>query len=96
MYDLSEKLKNEIIYFGKKNNIDKIVLFGSRARGDNSRTSDVDLAIWGGDANNFFIDVDEKTQTLLQFDVVDMNSNISDALKTEIERDGVILYEKIW
>ena len=95
MYDLSEKLKNEIIYFGKKNNIDKIVLFGSRARGDNSRTSDVDLAIWGGDANNFFIDVDEKTQTLLQFDVVDMNSNISDALKTEIERDGVILYEKI-
>ena len=95
MYDLSEKLKNEIIYFGKRNNIDKIVLFGSRARGDNSRTSDVDLAIWGGDANNFFIDVDEKTQTLLQFDVVDMNSNISDALKTEIERDGVILYEKI-
>ncbi len=95
MYDLSEKLKNEIIYFGKRNNIDKIVLFGSRARGDNSRTSDVDLAIWGGDVNNFFIDVDEKTQTLLQFDVVDMNSNISDALKTEIERDGVILYEKI-
>ena len=93
--DLSEKLKNEIISYGKSNDIDKIVLFGSRARGDNTKTSDVDLAVWGGDIDNFYNDIDEKASTLLKFDVVDMQGNISDELRAEIESDGVVLYEKI-
>ncbi len=93
--DLSEKLKNEIISFARSNGVDKIVLFGSRARGDNTRTSDIDLAVWGGDIDSFYSDIDEKTNTLLMFDVVDMNSSISNELREEIERDGVVLYEKI-
>lgn len=35
--------------------------FGSRARGDFKRTSDIDLAVSGGDFCRFALDVDEET-----------------------------------
>ena len=86
---------NDIIKIAKKNNIEKIILFGSRARGTHSERSDIDLAVKGGDAFNFYYDVEEEAYTLLMFDVVDLNKPISEELKKEIERDGVIIYEKI-
>ena len=38
-----------------------IILFGTRARGDFKRTSDIDLAVSGGDFCRFALDVDEET-----------------------------------
>jgi hypothetical protein len=29
------------------------------------------------------------------FDIVDLNADVSDELKIEIDRDGVIIYEKV-
>lgn len=43
----------EIRNFARKNGIKKVVLFGSRARGDYWRASDIDLAVWGGDIQTF-------------------------------------------
>ncbi len=94
-YDLDKRTEEDIIKVAKKNGIKKIILFGSRARGDNSERSDIDLAVWGGNASSFYYDVEEEAWTLLTFDVVDMDKDISKELQTEIERDGVIIYEEV-
>ena len=36
----------------------------------------------------------ENIHSLLMFDVVQADASISDELKKEIEKDGVVLYEK--
>ncbi len=92
---LSEKLQREIIFFAKKNNIDKLVLFGSRARGDFSPRSDIDLAVWGGNGASFVTDIDEETNTLLMFDVVDFKYSVQIELKDSILKEGFLLYEKV-
>lgn len=94
-YDLDKRVEADIIKIAKKNAIKKVILFGSRARGDNSERSDIDLAVSGGNALNFQYDLEEEAWTLLMFDVVNLNREISKELQAEIDRDGVILYEEI-
>lgn len=94
-YNLPERVERDIVKIAKKNSVKKVILFGSRARGTNSERSDIDLAISGGNALDFYFDVEEKTHTLLMFDVVELDRGISEELQTEINRDGVILYEEI-
>ena len=45
--NLPEKLLEELIIFAKKHQISKIILFGSRARGDYRKNSDIDIAVLG-------------------------------------------------
>jgi predicted nucleotidyltransferase len=94
-YNLEKKVEDDIIKIAKKNNMEKVILFGSRARGNNSERSDIDLAVSGGDALNFYYDAEEEVRTLLMFDVVDLDREISEELQREIDRDGVVLYEKV-
>ena len=94
-YSLPKRVETEIIALAKKYNINKVILFGSRARGDNHERSDIDLAVIGGDIMNFRFDVDEEVWTLLNFDVVNLDRGISDDLQAEIDRDGVVIYEKV-
>lgn len=93
-YNIPERVIRDIISFAKKNNIDKVILFGSRARGTNKERSDIDIAVIGGNFTDFYWDIKDKTHSLLTFDVVEFNNKISEELKSEIERDGVVLYEK--
>lgn len=85
---------DEIISFAKKYNIHRVILFGSRARGDFKRTSDIDIAVSGGDFDRFALDVDEETSTLLEFAIVDLDRDMQHALRESIQREGKILYEK--
>ncbi|MGN1303892.1 MAG: nucleotidyltransferase domain-containing protein [Oscillospiraceae bacterium] len=94
-YDLDKRVEEDIINIAQKNDIKKVILFGSRARCQNSERSDIDLAVSGGNAIDFYYDLEENAWTLLMFDVVDLNKGISDELKAEIDREGVLLYEKI-
>lgn len=94
-YSLEKRVEEDIIKIAQKNNIKKVILFGSRARCDNSERSDIDLAVSGGNTLDFYYDLEEEAWTLLMFDVVDLDKGISDELKTEIDRDGVLLYEEI-
>lgn len=71
-----------------------IVLFGSRAKGNNTERSDIDMAVYGGDFDGFYWDIKEKINSLLMFDIIQADSAISDDLKHEIEKNGVIIYEK--
>lgn len=86
---------NEICNLAKKYEIQKVILFGSRARGDYRRTSDIDLAVQGGNYANFFIDVEEETSTLLRFDVVNLDGMVQTELRKSIEKEGKLIYEKI-
>lgn len=93
-YNIPERVEREIVMFAKKHSVMKVVLFGSRARGDNTERSDVDIAVYGGEFDSFYWDIKENVHSLLMFDVVDVDSSISDELKNEIDRDGVVIYEK--
>lgn len=95
-------LKPEIISaiqeLGKKFGMEQIVLFGSRARKTNWDRSDIDLRIstFDSEIHLEFVDELNELDTLLMFDVVNRRSfNYSSDLNEEIERDGVILYEKV-
>ena len=93
-YGLKDSVVEEIISLAKKYDIDRLVLFGSRARGTYSRASDIDLAAYGGNVNGFAVDAEETVQTLLRFDVIDMGRKLSPQFREEIER-GIVLYAKV-
>lgn len=88
------RVLRDILRFAQEASVDKLVLFGSRARGTNTEQSDIDLAVFGGDFDRFYDDVQEKTWSLLSFDLIDMDGRISSELEKEIQRDGVTIYEK--
>ena len=92
--NVPDRVLNEIIAFAERHAVERVVLFGSRARGSHTRRSDVDLAVQGGDFDAFYWDVKEKTHSLLSFDVVDLDREASEELKREIEREGITVYEK--
>jgi predicted nucleotidyltransferase len=92
---LPEKVKDKIIELAKKYGLKKVILFGSRARGDNWERSDIDLAVCGGDVTRFSLDVDEVIPTLLMFDVVDLDEPVQPELRAAIQREGVVIYEKV-
>lgn len=93
--NLPRRVEEGILALAKRHNIQKVILFGSRARGDNWERSDIDLAISGGNTVEFSIDVDEDVDTLLMFDVVNLDEPVQQTLLDEIARDGVVIYEKV-
>ena len=94
--NLSDRIIADLEKLALEYGVVKIILFGSRSRGDNSEKSDVDIAVYGcRDFVNFKLDVEEKVWTLLTFDIVNMDNEISEELEGEIKRDGVVIYEKI-
>lgn len=92
-----ENVYRQIVEIAIKNNATKVILFGSRARGDNGPKSDIDLAIYGCKNFSELVEqMNEELWSLLQLDIINMEgSNVSEELKQEIKRDGVILYDKI-
>ncbi len=92
---IKSKVLQEIVQLAKENCIEKVILFGSRARGDFKERSDIDLAFHGGNSTNFILDVDELTSTLLEFDIVDLDKPVRKELLESIKNEGVVLYEKI-
>jgi predicted nucleotidyltransferase len=79
----------------KKYRIQKVILFGSRARGAFHRDSDIDLAVSGRNADLFRLSVEEETDTLLTYDVVDLDHIVSAELLDVIRKEGIVLYEEV-
>lgn len=89
-----KKIYNLLARLGDEYSAEKIVLFGSRARGDNREKSDIDIAVYGLDKNKrvrFSESVDE-LPTLLKFDIIFIDDTTDPVLIKNIEKDGVILY----
>lgn len=80
---------------GKYTDIKKVVLFGSRARGDNEIKSDIDLAIYAEyDIFDFMEEVENTAPTLLEFDFSNMRTVKDELFIAQVEKEGIILYEK--
>lgn len=92
---IKETVLEEIRDLAQKHGVKKVILFGSRARGDFRRASDIDLAVSGGDISNFALDVDEETSTPLKYDVINLDEDIQEELRQAIESEGQVLYEEI-
>ena len=60
----------------------------------NTERSDIDIAVYGGEFDQFYWEVKENIHSLLMFDIIQADAAISDELKQEIEKDGVTIYEK--
>nr|WP_298478841.1 nucleotidyltransferase domain-containing protein [uncultured Oribacterium sp.] len=91
---IPERVLQEILQFARDAGVERLVLFGSRARGTHSERSDIDLAVYGGDFDAFYFRVQEETESLLEFDLIDMHRKVSPSLLEDIEREGIEIYEK--
>lgn len=78
--------------------VEKAVLYGSRAKGNYKRGSDIDLTLFGDQLNNCTLaDIDDKLDDLLLPYKIDISifENISHSdLIDHIRRVGVVFYEK--
>ena len=82
--------------FRKYDNIKFVEIFGSRARGDYKKTSDIDLAIcFEKDSSKLKIirELDE-VRCILKFDVIDINEITNNLLIDNIKKDGIVIYNK--
>ena len=93
-YNLPEEVRKDICRFAEENEIEKVILFGSRARGTNTERSDVDIAVYGDNFDGFYWSVNENINSLLSFDIINFHNKTSQELISEIERDGISIYEK--
>lgn len=76
--------------------VEQAVIFGSRARGNYKRGSDVDICLMGTKVNRdtlFYISeqLNEETTMPYQFDILAYNSIKNDELKEHIDRVGIAL-----
>ena len=89
-------LKPEVLDFiidqARANEMDEIMIFGSRANGTYSSKSDIDLAIRGTSKHDFIQAMEEECPTLLEFDFIDLSNPISDSLRKRIESEGIRIY----
>ena len=78
--------------------VHRVILFGSRARGDAAERSDIDMAVDAPDIGILEWDtlhqrIIEQSQTLLPLDIVWLQQ-APKFLKRQIERDGVVIFER--
>ncbi len=89
-----EKLYQQLADLARQHQARRLVLFGSRARGDHHPRSDVDLAVYGmpTDQRAAFWLAAEELPTLLKLDIVHISPDMEPAFLKNIEKDGVTLY----
>ena len=90
MDELYTKLANLAARYGAQ----RLVLYGSRARGDFHERSDIDLAVYGMPENQrggFSMET-EDLPTLLKLDIVHILPGMDPKFLKNIEKDGVTLY----
>ena len=92
---IKQTVIDEIIHLAESYQVKKVILFGSRARGDFREKSDIDLAVQGGDYQRFSLAVDDETSTLLKYDIVLLDGAVQEELRKVIGEEGLIIYEEI-
>ena len=91
-----QQLYTRLAALARQYGAQRLVLFGSRARGDNRRNSDIDLAVYGMPQQNqarFWMDCEE-LPTLLKLDIVFIHDGLNPLFLQNIEKDGVELMDK--
>ncbi len=97
---LDERIIADIASIAGRYSVSRILLFGSRARGDNTPLSDIDLAVYPDSKSwslrelaHFSNEIDE-LETLLKIDLVIVNERLDPELLEAINNEGVLIYER--
>ena len=91
-----QQLYSQLAALARKYGARRLVLFGSRARGDNRPNSDIDLAVYGMPQEkqaSFWSDCDD-LPTLLKLDISFIRDGMDAKFLQNIEKDGVELMDK--
>lgn len=95
---MDDPVLREIIALATQFNVDRILLYGSRARGDHSPLSDYDVAIFGEHLSAtdrvLLSHAIDDIKTLKKIDLVYMNGNRHDDFRRQILGEGVVIYEQ--
>ncbi|MBQ3443149.1 MAG: nucleotidyltransferase domain-containing protein [Selenomonadaceae bacterium] len=90
-YNLDKEDEKRIIELAKKYGIEKVILFGSRARGDNRPDSDIDLALLGGMGLKVrFNDEDYYNE---KYHIIFLDDELKMGFRDSINKDGIVIYE---
>lgn len=98
-YGLREKdMQYMYVVFAGIPQIEKVILYGSRAAGAFEKGSDVDLALAGSSITPRHVAMvhnmlENESPTLLWFDVLHYDSIKNEQLKKNIEEEGILIYE---
>lgn len=92
-------LRQKVLPIAKKYGLEAVYLFGSRARGENTETSDYDFFVKRGklrgmfQLSGLFTDLQESLQSEVDI-VLDPEGvgHLADYMVEEIERDKVLIY----
>ena len=93
---LPDSMKEVIRTVVERSNPSEVVLFGSRARGDNRSNSDFDVALRGrscseSDWNSLVVDLADQAGTLFSMDLVEVEK-IGPDYRLNIDKEGKLLY----
>jgi len=95
---IKKSLTQELInVFKKYVDIEKVVVFGSRAQGNFRYNSDIDMCIFGDSVINDKYKIKDDVDNLntgFSFDILFYKEITNQKLKMNIEKDGVTVYEK--
>lgn len=96
MYGIEEKTyKNLISYFNNNKYIERVVLFGSRAKGNYSYNSDIDLGILCDKKyKGTIIDELDELVGVYSLDIVFLDS-MNEEIKLQIEKYGIEIYNNL-
>ncbi len=103
-FGLPDRTVKELFeYFKSKPGVKKVVIFGSRAKGNFKNGSDIDFAIWldeestkkGLSVYDLRIEAElNDLETPYMFDVIDYENLSHKDMRTSIDKDGVVFYER--
>ena len=95
-FGLPERTMNELIeYFKSREDIEKVVIYGSRAKGNYRNGSDIDFAVWSDKEPPLSIALElDELPTPYMFDVTNYKTLTNDKLKNSIDNDGKLFYQR--
>lgn len=96
-FGLPQRTIDELLaYFNAKPFIQKVYIFGSRAKGTYHNGSDIDFAILTDDHKNshrISAELDD-LPTPYKFDVIDYKNLTPAGMKNSIDTDGILFFER--
>ncbi|MBP5770924.1 MAG: nucleotidyltransferase domain-containing protein [Bacteroidaceae bacterium] len=99
MFGLSDNVVADLCrVFGQQDNVEKVIVFGSRAKGTYHEGSDIDLAVVGNQLTfhqlmKLSTDIDD-LGLLYKVDLVDYNKKRDTPLGRHIDRVGQVLWTR--
>lgn len=93
MYGIEKKVyKNLISYFQSNIDIERVIIFGSRAKGTENVNSDIDLCIgYIGKSKGTIVEEINDVIGIYSCDIVFLDS-LNENIKKQIDRDGIEIY----